>query len=131
MNSDTYEVILPIAIVDIFERTMSRYLEKLGFERLSIGSRLGGRSSYEFIRGETIISLDESAEGQSHVRVVVHSQSVTVEQLVLDAITEGVADLMQLLLGGLSQPSEDILSSLISRLRGAFEPTFADQKLML
>ena len=131
MESDSYEAILPIAVVDIFERVMSSYMQKLDFEKLSIGSRLGGRSSYEFIRGDTIISLDESAEGQSHVRVVVHSHTVPVEQLVLDAITEGVADLMQLLLGSLSQPSEEILTSLIQGLRDAFEPALGDKKLIL
>jgi hypothetical protein len=131
MSSDQYEAILPIAVVDIFERAMSRYMESKGFERYSIGSRLGGRSSYEFIRDDTIICLDESAEGQSRVRVVVHSQTVPVEELVLDAITEGMADLMQTLSGSMSPTSELILASLIARLRDAFGPVLDDSRLIL
>ena len=118
----SYEATVTNSILDIFERAFSNYMENLGFDHMSIGGRLGGHSVHEFRRNDHIVSLAHIPEGQSHTTVVVHSETVPVEQLVLDALTEGVADFLQSFCESLTDASsEEVLSSLIGSLRDAFE----------
>ena len=120
MSSRPYEVVLPVNVIETFERALSTYLENLGFERLSTGSKLGSRSSYEFDRNDATITLTETTERQGYIRVVVSSEAVEVEGFVLDAMTNGMADLLQILQGNVSKSSEKVLTCLIDELRASF-----------
>ena len=118
----SYEATVTNSILDIFERAFSDYMGNLGFDHMSIGGRLGGHATHEFRRDDHIVSLAHIPEGQSHTTVVVRSETVPVEQLVLDALTEGVADFLQSFCESLTDASsEEVIHSLIESLRNAFE----------
>ena len=56
------------------------------------------------------------------MNIVVHSNTVRVEPLVLDALTEGVADFLQSFCEQLTdRSSEDTLQQLIVELRDSFD----------
>ena len=120
--ASSYEAVISIAGLEMFRDALLRYMAGLDFDHMSVGGRLGGHSAHEFKRGDQMVSLTSSQEGQSHFRMVVHSDSVDVERLVLDALTEGIADFMEPFCLALSdQSAEQILNSLIGDLRDAFE----------
>ena len=120
--SNSYEAVILIAALEMFQEAFLRYMTGLNFDHMSVGGRLGGHGSHEFKRGDDLVSMAVSDEGQSHFRIVVHSHVIDVEQLVLDALTEGMADFLEPFCEALSdQSGEQILSSLIVDLRDAFE----------
>ncbi len=117
----TYEALVRIAVYDIFELAFTTYMERVGFDHMSIG-RLGSHSAHEYSSGSGLVSLTTSAESQSRVNIVVHSNTVPVEPLVLDALTEGVADFLQSFCEHLTdRSSEDTLQQLIIGLRDSFD----------
>ena len=117
----TYEALVRIAVYDIFELAFTTYMERVGFDHMSIG-RLGSHSAHEYSSGSGLVSLTTSAESQSRVNIVVHSNTVPVESLVLDALTEGVADFLQSFCEHLTdRSSEDTLQQLIIGLRDSFD----------
>ena len=117
----TYEALVRIAVFDIFELAFTTYMERVGFDHMSVG-RLGSHSAHEFSSGSDLVSLTTSAESQSRVNIVVHSNTVPVEPLVLDALTEGVADFLKSFCEQLTdRSSEDTLQQLIIGLRDSFD----------
>ncbi len=117
----TYEALVRIAVFDIFELAFTTYMERVGFDHMSVG-RLGSHSAHEYRSGNDIVSLTTSSESQSRVNIVVHSNAVPVEPLVLDALTEGVADFLQSFCEYLTdRTSEDTLQQLIIGLRDSFD----------
>ena len=123
--SNSYEAVISIAALEMFQEAFLRYMTGLNFDHMSVGGRLGGHSFHEFKRGDDLVSMTVSDEGQSHFRVVVHSHEIDVEQLVLDALTEGMADFLEPFCEALSdQSAEQILNSLIVDLRDAFERVY-------
>ena len=122
----TYEALVGIAVFDIFEMAFTTYMERVGFDHMSVG-RLGSHSAHEYRSGDDIVSLTTSSESQSRVNIVVHSNAVPVEPLVLDALTEGVADFLQSFCEHLTnQTSKDTLQQLISGLRESFDQVVGD-----
>ena len=120
--TDTYEVVVTSAGRKMFQEAFYSYMCGLGFAHMSIGGRLGGQSSYDFRSEDGVVSLNVSSVGQSHYRLVVHSETIAVEPLVLDALTEGAADLLQPFYESLSGTSGGaILRKLIAELRDSFE----------
>ena len=118
----SYEAVVANAGLELFKDAFCDYMESLDFDHMSIGGRLGGRTSHEFRKGDHLLSLTVSGEGQSHFRVVVHSHTLDVEQMVLDALTEGVADFLVPFCKSLTQESfERILGASIQSLRDAFD----------
>ena len=114
----SYEATIPNTVIDIFERAFSNYMARLNFDHMSIGGRLGGHAAHEFRRDDHIVGLAHIPEGQSHTTVVVRSETVPVEKLVLDALTEGVADFLQSFCESLTDASsEEVIQSLIESLR--------------
>ena len=87
-----YESAISIAALEMFKAALLRYMAGLDFDHLSIGGRLGRRSAHEFKRGEELVGLTSSPIGESEVRIALHSETIDVEKLVLDVLTEGVAD---------------------------------------
>ena len=120
--ADSYEALVSVPGREMFREAFCRYMDASNFMHMSVGGRLGGPSSHEFRRNDDLVSLSFLPEGQSHWRVVVHSNGVPVEPLVLDALTEGAADFLEPFCETLSEQSgEQILESLIRDLREAFE----------
>ena len=117
----TYEALVRIAVYDIFELAFTTYMERVGFDHMSVG-RLGSHSAHEYSSGSSLVSLTTSAVSQSRVNIVVHSNTGPVEPLVLDALTEGVADFLQSFCEHLTdRTSEDTLQQLIIGLRDSFD----------
>lgn len=117
----TYEALVGIAVFDIFELAFTTYMGRAGFDHMSVG-RLGSHSAHEYRSGDDIVSLTTSSESQSRVNIVVHSNAVPVEPLVLDALTEGVADFLQSFCENLTdRSSKDTLQRLITGLRDSFD----------
>ncbi len=119
--SDTYEVVVDTAGRQMFQKTFLAYMGRVGFIRLGVGGRLGRLSSHEFRSDLGAVSLSALPEGQSHYRVVVHSETISVEPLVLDALTEGLADFLEPFCEGLSSLQDGrALRDLIRGLRDSF-----------
>lgn len=117
-----YEATISTAALEMFQSALLRYMASLDFDHMSIGGRLGRRSVHEFKRGGDLVSLTGSNEGESHVQIAVHSETIDVEKLVLDVLTEGVADFMEPFCKGVTdRNAERVLDSLIVDLRDAFE----------
>ena len=117
----SYEAQVGIAVYDIFELAFTTYMERVGFDHMSVG-RLGSHSAHEYRSGQDLVSLTTSSVSQSRVNIVVHSNTIPVEHLVLDALTEGVADFLQSFCEHLTdQSSEGTLQQLITGLRDSFD----------
>ena len=58
-----YETVIPSAGLDLFEEAFCRYMESLGFARMSIGGRLGAQTSHEFQRDDDLVSLSVHRHG--------------------------------------------------------------------
>jgi hypothetical protein len=83
----------------------------------------------EFQKDNHLVSLSTLNEGQSHFKIVVRSDTEHVEQLVLDALTEGVADLLLVFSEKVSDlSSEQTLQSLSQDLRDAFHGILSDDE---
>ena len=124
----SYEAVVTIAGHEMFQEAFSRYMATLKFDHMSVGGRVGGLTARQFRRGDHLVSLSVSAEGQSSSRIVIHSDTLPVEQLVLDALTEGVADFLQPFCETFTdQSSEEVLQSLIWDLREAFERILGEE----
>ena len=121
----TYEAVVVKECRDLFLGTFWRYMERLHFAHMSIGGRLGRSATHEFRRGDHVVSVSVSGEDQNQFRVVVTSDTVPVEPLIVDALTEGVADFLEPFCRALSEERyEDAMVSVISDLRDAFEEVF-------
>ena len=118
--SDTYEVVVNYAGRLMFEEAFIRYMKRVGFTRLSVGGRLGRLSSHDFRSELGVVGLTADPERQSAYRVVVHSESVSVTPLVLDALTEGIADFFEPFCEGLSSENNRAIRGLIKGLRDSF-----------
>ena len=70
------------------------------------------------------VSLDITNVDQSHFKLTVHSTNISVQPLVLDALTEGVADFIEPFYDNLDLDSAGSkLRNLIAQLRDSFEQT--------
>ena len=124
----TFEAVVSMAGRELFQDAFRSYLESLSFAHMGVGGRLGGLTADEFRRDNHLISLSVAREGQSHFRVVIHSETTPVEPLILDALTEGVADFLEPFWQSLTEKdSEDKLRSLIKDLRDAFHKVLGDK----
>jgi hypothetical protein len=125
--NNSYEVVVSPAGLMLFQDAFSRYMVGLHFRHMRIGSWLGGHTSHEFQKDNHLVSLSTLNEGQSHFKIVVQSDSEHVEQLVLDSLTEGVADLLLAFSESVSDlSSKQILQSLSRDLRDAFHGIVSD-----
>ena len=114
---DTYEVVVTQAGKTMFQEAFYNYMTLLGFAHMSIGGRLGGLTSYDFTSEDGSVSLDITNVDQSHFKL-------TVQPLVLDALTEGVADFIEPFYDNLDLDSAGSkLRNLIAQLRDSFEQT--------
>ena len=120
--SDTYEVVVDTAGRQMFQEAFYTYMTRIGFAHLSVGGRLGAQSSHDYRSDHGVVSLSASTVGQSHFRLVIHSETISVEPLVLDALTEGAADFLQPFYESLSSTAGgQTLRDLITGLRDSFE----------
>lgn len=93
-------------------------METLSFARMSIGDRLGAQTSHDFRRDDDLVSLSFIGTGQTYFRVLVDSESVPVVPVVLNALTEGVADFLKPFWEAIPDgPSRESLRSLIRDVR--------------
>ncbi|MDD9995232.1 MAG: hypothetical protein OXS35_05725 [Dehalococcoidia bacterium] len=120
--SDTYEVVVDTAGRQMFQEAFYAYMTRIGFVHLSVGGRLGAQSSHDYRSDHGVVSLSTSPVGQSRYRLVIHSERISVEPLVLDALTEGAADFLQPFYESLSSTEGgQKLRDLITGLRDSFE----------
>ena len=121
----TYEAVIAKEVRDLFLEAFCSYMERLHFAHMSIGGRLGESASHEFRSGDHLVSVWDSSEDQSHFRVVVTSDTVPVEPLIADALTEGVADFLEPFCRSLSEELYgNAMESVIAHLRDAFQQAF-------
>ena len=119
--SDTYEVVVDTAGRHMFQKAFVKYMARVGFIRLGVGGRLGGLTSHDFRSDLGVVSLNASPVSQSRHRLVVHSATISVEPLVLDALTEGLADFLEPFCEDLSSTEDGkAIRALIKGLRDSF-----------
>lgn len=120
--SDNYEVEVDTAGRQMFQDAFHTYMMRLGFAHLSVGGRLGVQSSHDYRSDHGVVSLTTSPVGQSRFQLVIHSETISVEPLVLDALTEGAADFLQPFYESLpTTVGGRRLRELIGELRDSFE----------
>ena len=125
----TYEAVVTAADLDLFEKAFVGYMDGLNFGHTTVGGRLGGRVSHEFQRGDQVITLTVSSVDQSTFRIAVDSETVSVEPVILDVLTEGVADFLDPFWHALpAGPSHQTLESVIKRLRDAFAEVLEEEE---
>lgn len=118
----SYEAIVTRAARDLFLDAFRDYMESRGYAHLRLGGWLGALTAHEYRADDDLISVSISREGQSHYKIVVHSMTVHVEQLTLDAITEGMADFLEQFCSALTEKEfERTVNSLVKSLRDAFD----------
>lgn len=118
----SYEVSVSAAHRELFEQTFLRHVEALDFAHMHVSGLMGGATSHEFRRVDDLISLTILAEGQHRFRLVVQSETVPVEPLIVEVLIEDVAESLKPFLGALQGASrERVLRSLIERLREKLE----------
>ena len=121
--ANTFETTIPNHFVTIFERGFCDYMMRLGYDRMSLGGRLGLRSMHEFRQGDDTLSLSQLPQGQGYTSVRLHSETLPVDALAMDALTEGMADFLECFNRGLEEgPSREVSWLLIAALRNAFDP---------
>jgi hypothetical protein len=116
-----YEVNTPMLGRAVFELAFVRYLEGIGYHHMRAGDWAGGQTSHEFRRGDEFVALSIVPEGHRDCRIAVESDTVPVESLVVDVLTEGLADSLQVFGDALNVGEErKKMLSLASALRDAF-----------
>ena len=113
-----YEVSTPMLGRAVFELAFVRYLESIGYHHMRAGDWAGGQTSHEFRRGDDLVALSIVPEGHPDCRTVVESDTVRVESLVVDVLTEGLADSLQVFSDALH--GGDGKETLVRALRDAF-----------
>ena len=93
--ANTFEATIPNHFASIFERGSCDYMMRLGYDRMSVGGRLGLRSMHEFRQGDDTVSLSQLPQGQGYTSVSLRSETLPVEALTLDALTDGMADFLE------------------------------------
>ena len=127
--ADSYEAVIPRVARELFQDAFTRYMGGLGFDHMAIGGRLGRYSTHEFKKGDDLVSMVVSSGGMNDLLVVVHSSGIDVERLVMDALTEGLADFLGTLCGGLSDREVRLtMRSLTDDLRDSFERVLAEAR---
>ena len=116
-----YEVSSPLLGRAVFELAFVRYLESIGYHHLKAGDWAGGTTTHELRRGDELVALSIAAEGQRDCRIAVESDTVPVEPLVVEVMTEGLADSLQVF-GDALNPGDgkEKMLSLTRTLRAAF-----------
>ena len=122
-----YEVSTPMLGRAVFELAFVRYLESIGYHHLRAGGLAGSQTSHEFQRGDEFVALAIVSEGQGDCHIVVESDTVPVESLIVEVLTEGLADSLQVFGNALNVGDEKVEGavagqSLAGRLPGAPSP---------
>ena len=126
--SKSYEVLISVAALDMFEDALDRYMKTLKFRRNKVGGRLGSRGTLVYKKDKNLVSLTAKDQRRGKVEMIVHSEQVDVEALVQDVLTEGLADFIIPFRDALKDP--EALDQLITNLRDAFEqPSSMDSNL--
>ena len=121
--ANTFEATIPNHFASIFERGFCDYMMRLGYDRMSVGGRLGLRSMHEFRQGDDTVSLSQLPQGQGYTSVSLRSETLPVEALTMDALTEGMADFLAYFNRGLEEGRAlEVSEGLITELRYAFDP---------
>ena len=116
-----YEVSTPTLGRAVFELAFVRYLESIGYHHLRAGEWAGGKTTHEFRRNGGLVALSIVTIGQHDCRITVESDSVPVEPLVVEVLTEGLADSLQVFGDALAPGGErEKILSLTRALRAAF-----------
>ena len=116
-----YEVSTPMLGRAVFELAFVRYLESIGYHHLRAGEWAGGKTSHEFRRADDLVAVSIAAEGQQDCRMTVESDTVPVAPLVVEVLTEGLADSLQIFGDALGSGDEkEKMMSLTGALRVAF-----------
>ena len=116
-----YEVSTPMLGRAVFELAFVRYLESIGYHHLRAGGWAGSQTSHEFRRGDELVALSIVAESHGDCRIAVESDTVAVEPLVVEVLTEGLADSLEVFGNALNVGDEkEKILSLARALRDAF-----------
>ncbi len=116
-----YEVSTPTLGRALFELAFVRYLENIGYHHLRAGEWAGAKTTHEFRRNGAFVALSIVTRGQHDCRITVESDTVPVETLVVEVLTEGLADSLQVFGDALDAGDEkEKLMSLTRALRAAF-----------
>ena len=116
-----YEVSTPTLGRAVFELAFVRYLESIGYHHLRAGEWAGGTITHEFRRNGDLVALSIVTTGQHDCRITVESDTVPVEPLVVEVLTEGLADSLQVFGDALGPGDEKgTMLELTKALRAAF-----------
>ena len=122
--ANRFEATIPNHFVTIFERGFCDYMMRLGYDRMSLGGRLGLRSMHEFRKDDHFLSFSQLPQGQGYTSVRLHSETLPVDALTMDALTGGMADFLEIFSRELDEgAARDVSWLMIAMLRNAFDQT--------
>ena len=111
----SFEVALRFSIKEIFEEAFSSHMDVLGYNRLSLSG--GEQEVRGFRRDDYLISLSVTSEEHGLYRVIVHSETVPLDDLVLAAMQEAATSLLEPLCQALTGlPSQELRETLLRNL---------------
>ena len=82
----SYEVVVESNAGELFQEALVDHLKEQGFAHMTVGGM--GRSVQEFRKGDDLISLTLISEGHGQHRVVVHSDTVLLDGIIMAALRE-------------------------------------------
>ena len=87
-----FEVILQGTAKDLFHHAFANHMENGGYSLTHLGG--GGQEILGFRLDEDLISFSVSSEGHGLYKVSIHSETVPLEDLVIDSILQSTSILM-------------------------------------
>ena len=120
--SNRYEVLVDDDTYELFREAMAHTLKSQGFKE---GLRVVGMDSpsiAEFRKGETAVTLQAVVLSGGDFRVVVESETLDVDRLVLDIVENTVLHLVSLLARSLDESARDSLMRDLRELLRSIPP---------
>ena len=87
-----FEVILQGTVKDLFHHAFANHMENGGYSLTHLGG--GGQEILGFRLDEDLISFSVSSEGHGLYKVSIHSETVPLEDLVIDSILQSTSILI-------------------------------------
>ena len=107
--SNKYEVLVDDDTYELFREAMSHTLKGRGFKEGLQVTGMDSPSVAEFHKDEDAVTLQATVVGGGDFRVVVESETLDVDRLVLDIVENTVLHLVSLLARTLDEPARDSL----------------------
>lgn len=111
-----FDVILQGTAKDLFHHAFASHMENRGYSLTHLGG--GGQEILGFRLDEDLVSFSVSSEGHGLYKISIHSETVPLENLIIDSILQSASILMNPFLQSLTgKPKTNYKDKIYSSLR--------------